>query len=305
MTLRDLNNNSYYTIKIPRRSWILAARGGWVGERPIDGIHEGQRFPRSVVKRRPRGRVGGKTRKKKGFIGGGGETCSACGMDRFCVIPRPPLSLFLFPIARRYGFPRDVAHTRYNADTRMHARTRRYAQRRGGTSSPSGSHVFPTASRSYNGAVASRRPGRRKRTSKRANEWTNERTSDAANCLLLPLPSSSSCTKRDGLLLQRVFQRALFSRKRPGNVSVVTSTSRKTPTLFSSIIDPFRLALVCSAIVTVFLSKVLLSVKKYSIPIKRRCMYILLRIFDKFENLTFLLHMGEIIESFHSFLFFY
>lgn len=92
-------------------------------------------------------------------------------MDRFCVIFRPP-SLFLFPFARRYGFPRDVAHTRCNADTRMYARTRRYAQRRGGTSSPSGSHVFPTASRSYNGAVASRRPGRRERTNERVMQRT-------------------------------------------------------------------------------------------------------------------------------------
>jgi len=50
----------------------------------------------------------------------------------------------------------------------------------GGTSSPSGSHVFPTASRSYNGAVASRRPGgRRERANERATA-TMQRTATPA-----------------------------------------------------------------------------------------------------------------------------
>jgi len=78
-----------------------------------------------------------------------------------CRPPRlfAPLSPFLFlsRFAQGYGFPRDVARTLCNADTRAHPLIRTKAEE---LSSPSGSHVFPTASRSYNGAVASRRPER-------------------------------------------------------------------------------------------------------------------------------------------------
>lgn len=105
---------------------ILAALGTIAGMRAI----KGRRFSRSLVKRRPRGGVGGKTR-KKGFIRGRAGEEGAVGGDRFCVALRPISSPLLSSLvlsfsrsAQGYGFPRDVAHTMQ----RIHRHTRAFAR---------------------------------------------------------------------------------------------------------------------------------------------------------------------------------
>jgi len=102
----------------PGRSWATDRRNSRI---------EGRRFPpRSVVKLRPSGGVGGKTR-KKGFIRG---SAPRSGRIRFCVALLGSSPRSSLPFSRRgmdsHG---TLRRTLCNADTYARARTRWYVQR--------------------------------------------------------------------------------------------------------------------------------------------------------------------------------
>jgi len=158
---------------------------------------EGQRFPRSVVKRRPRSHVGGKTRKKKGFIGR--EAAPHSGWIAFVCRSSSFHPSFSFPLhgdMDSHGTLRARTHTMQRRHTYAcaHPRIRTKAEEpplpRVPTCFRPQAAVITAQSRVVDQEDATRR--------KRTNERTNERTSDAAmqRCSELPLPSSSSCTKR-------------------------------------------------------------------------------------------------------------
>jgi len=151
---------------------------------------EGQRFPRSIVKRRPRGRVGGKTRKKMGFIGGRGGVAPRLGWIAF-VSFFVLLSLFLFPFAQ--GMDSHGTLRTHDA-TPTHVCKRAPADTHKGVREKPPLPRVPTCFRPQAAVITAQ--SRVVDQENDASERASERRQRCGELPLLPLPSSSSCTKR-------------------------------------------------------------------------------------------------------------
>lgn len=139
---------------------------------------------------------------EEGIYRGG---CSAFGMDRFCVALRPSVPLSLSLCAEVWIPTGRCAHTMQHRHTyaRAHPPIRTKAEE------PPLPRV-PTCFRPQAAVITAQ--SRVVDQEDDASERASERQQRCSELPLLPLPSSSSCAKRDDLL-QRAFQHALFSRK--------------------------------------------------------------------------------------------